>query len=57
MDTYNMPEDLWEMLSSSNMSKEQDTQKLRDYFSAPHNLDQSKKTIIFSTPSTLGGLF
>jgi hypothetical protein len=54
---HGMPPELWEILSESKISKEEDSAKLRAYFSAPPILDGSKKTIVFSTPSTLGGLF
>jgi len=53
---HNIPIDIWETIKDSKMEKDEDTAKLRNYFSAPHMIDPTKKTIIFSTPSTLGGL-
>lgn len=53
---HNMPEDLWGILSTSNMEKDEDTAKLRNYFMAPQIIDPTKKTIVFSTPLTRGGL-
>jgi glycosyltransferase involved in cell wall biosynthesis len=52
-----MPPDLWDILVNSKMEKDEDTRKLREYFSAPTTIDPTKKTIVFSTPSRTGTSF
>jgi hypothetical protein len=53
---HNMTESLWDILYNSKMETEADTAKLRNYFMAPQVIDPTKKTIVFSTPLTSGGL-
>lgn len=54
---YGMPESLWNILKDSKMYTEEDTKRLRDWFSGPSSIDGAKKTIIFSTPSRTGTSF
>ena len=49
------PENIRDILNKHDMTEEH-TAVLRNYFMNPSIFDMQKKTIIFSTPSTLGGL-
>ena len=51
---HNVPTDIWNTIKDSDMKNDEDTAKLRNYFSAPHMIDPTKKTIVMSTPSRTG---
>jgi hypothetical protein len=50
------PEQIAQILETDDLT-EKNGAILRNYFLNPDRFDQNKRTIIFSTPLTLGGLF
>jgi len=54
---HGMLPEIWEMLASSQIYKEEQTATLRGAFAAPLSIDPTKKTIILSTPSRTGTSF